>query len=272
MKLLPLLIAFFSLSVHAERLTTKIHSVERSPDKHKPHFVRFENGRVGFIRNSDKSTMEAILASKKEWLEVELDSKSNLKGASVVAAPKGMDESVTELKSRVTYEPTNLATLDQATTAFRKMRTDWQRWSGSQCYNRAHVWSYEEFQRTGLKSMKLFMFFTRSYIWKYNYKWWFHVTPMTYVAGVPMTMDRMFMKGPAEVKTWSDKFIISKRNCPVIYRYTDYSQHQDTEHCYLHPASMYFWQPRDLERLEQTGFEKTQFVRSDINWAYDEAF
>ena len=77
---------------------------------------------------------------------------------------------------------------------------------------------------------------------------------------------------PAAVKTWTDKFIYSKRNCPVVSKYSDYRNNQETEHCYLHPASMYFWQPRDLEKYETTGFEKTQYIPSEVNWAYREAF
>lgn len=264
MKFLPIILTLLTLSAHAERLTTRVHSVDDG-------FIKFENGRVGFFKSSDKSSVVSLEASRRqgEWLDIELDGKGNFLAASVVAAPKNFEEAPLE-KSRASYDPTNLSSIEEATTIFRRMnrRTDWS----SQCYNRAHVWTYEEFKRTGLRSMKLFMFFTRSYIRKYRYKWWFHVTPMTYVNGVAMTLDREFMKGPAAVKTWTDKFIYSKRNCPVVSKYSDYRNNQETEHCYLHPASMYFWQPRDLEKYETTGFEKTQYIPSEVNWAYREAF
>ncbi|MFL5786085.1 MAG: protein-glutamine glutaminase family protein [Bacteriovoracaceae bacterium] len=270
MKLLPFIVLIFSFSLplHAERLTTRIHSVERSPDSKRPHIVRFENGRVGFVSSADKSVLSTLLHSKNEWLDVELDEKSNFLGAGVVPAPKGLTEESLPAQKRISYDPSNLSSMDDAEDIFqhmRKVRGD------HQCYNRAHVWTYDEFKRSGLKSMKLFMFFTRAYIWKYHYKWWFHVTPMTYVNNEPITLDHTFMKHAVPVKTWTDKFIYSKRDCPMITKYSDYSQHQDTEHCYLHPASMYFWQPRDLETYENTGYEKTDFIKWEVNWAFRDA-
>jgi hypothetical protein len=245
MKFLPFLIAIVSFTVHADRLKSRIHSVEHSPDSHKPHLVLFESGRVGFVNSSEKASLSTLEMSQArgEWLDVELDEKGNFLGASVVPAPareKLLDDP-TPVNDE--YVPTNLSAMDDAEAIFKKMR---RTHGNSQCYNRAHVWTYEEFNRSGLQSMKLFMFFTRSYIWKYRYKWWFHVTPMTYVNGTPITMDRTFMKHAVPVKTWTDNFIYSKRDCPVITHYSDYRDHQETDHCYLHPASMYFWQPRDL--------------------------
>ena len=46
----------------------------------------------------------------------------------------------------------------------------------SQCYDKAHYWSYE-WSRQNLSLGKMFLFFTESYIRRYNYKWWFHVAP-----------------------------------------------------------------------------------------------
>lgn len=272
MKFLPIILTLFTLSAHAERLTTRVHSVDYARSKGQPHLIQFENGRVGFLSSRDKSSTLSLEESRKnsEWLDVELDTKGNFLGAGVVAAPESAIEEAPVEKSIMSYVPTNLGSMEQATTIFGRQNRRHQR--ASQCYNRAHVWAYEEFKRSGLQSMKLFMFFTRSYIRTYRYKWWFHVTPMTYVNGVAMTLDRTFMRGPVPVKTWTDNFIYSKRNCPVVSKYSQYRNNQETEHCYLHPASMYFWQPRDLEKFETTGFEKTQYIPSEVNWAYREAF
>ncbi len=271
MKLLPLIIFLLSsFSVFAESLTTRIYSVERSSDGKSPHLIYFEDGRVGFLSQSDKTDLPVG-----EWLNVELDSKGNFLGASSVAAPKSFalhdpEPEAEPVPEPITYDPTNLGSQEEASTIFRRMNRNHQR--SSQCYNRAHIWAYEEFRRSSFHSVKLFMFFTRSYIRKYRYKWWFHVTPLTYVNGTAMTLDRTFMRWPVGIKTWTDNFIYSKRTCPIISRYSDYRNNQEAEHCYLHPASMYFWQPRDLERMEQTGYQKTQFIKSEINWAYREAF
>ncbi len=271
MKFLPLILFILSFSAQAERLTSKIHSVDYAKKSRLPHLIKFENGRVGFLSSLDKASMLSLEESRRrgEWLDVELDEENNFLGAGVVAAPKSLvDKSDDPEPESVSYDPTNLGSMEEAVLIFKRMR----RGSSGQCYNRAHVWSYEEFNRSGLRSVKLFMFFTRSYIRKYRFRWWFHVTPMTYVNGVAMTMDRGFFKAPADVKTWTDKFIYSKRDCPVISKYSQYRDNQETEHCYLHPSTMYFWQPRDLENYELTGAEKIQFIKKEINWAYWNAF
>lgn len=273
MRFLPVLITIlFAFSANAERLTTKVQHIEEAKTAKDVHLILFENGRVGFLPAAEKSSLVPLKESqkKRDWLEVELDRKNNFIAGSIVSAPKGMDQRNDPVPEPVTFDPTNLGTLEEANAIFLRMNRRHQR--DSQCYNRAHVWAYEEFVRTQLRSVKLFMFFTRSYIRKYRYKWWFHVTPMTYVNGVAMTLDRTFMKRPVAIKTWTDNFIYSKRNCPVVYKYSQYRNNQETEHCYLHPASMYYWQPRDLENNERTGFEKNQFIRSEVNWAYQEAF
>ncbi len=270
MKFLTVLLLFVT-TVHAERISTRIHSIDRSTDGKNPHLIKFENGRVGFVSSEDKASLTGLFEAhqKGEWMEADLDRKGNFLGASQIAEPKSRNlEDPDPRPAPTSYTPTNLSSLTEATAIFGNMRR-----SGSgQCYNRAHVWTYEEFNRSGLCSMKLFMFFTRSYIYQYRYKWWFHVTPMTYVNGTAMTLDRAFFRGPATVKTWTDNFIYSKRNCPVINKYSSYRDHQDTEHCYLHPATMYFWQPRDLENYELTGYEKKQFNSSEISHAYWNAF
>lgn len=263
MKFLPFVLFLITFTGHAERLTTRVHSVDHE-------LILFENGRVGFLAGEDKSLISALTHG--EWLDVELDKHGNFLGASVVAAPKGFSQIHDPDPDPVpqSYIPSDLSSLDEATSIFRRMNRNHQR--DSQCYNRAHVWTYEEFKRSNLHSMKLFMFFTRSYIRRYRYNWWFHVTPMTYVNGTPMTLDRTFMKGPVTIKAWTDNFIYSKRNCPIISRYSQYRDNQETEHCYLHPASMYYWQPRDLENNERNGYTKTKYIQSEVNWAYYEAF
>lgn len=259
-------------TVHAERISTRIHSIDRSSDTKHPHLVKFENGRVGFLPSDEKATLTSLEEARKrgDWLEADLDPRGNFLGVSQIAEPKELTSLDPDPRpAPASYTPTDLRSYSEAQSIFSQMRRAQSR---SQCYNRAHIWTYEEFQRSGLRSMKLFMFFTRSYIYQYRYKWWFHVTPMTFVNGTAMTMDRTFMRRPVDIKTWTDNFIYSKRNCPIINKYSSYSQHQDTEHCYLHPASMFFWQPRDLETHERTGFQKNQFINSEINWAYQDAF
>ncbi|MGE3610121.1 MAG: protein-glutamine glutaminase family protein [Bacteriovoracaceae bacterium] len=258
-------------SVHAESFITKIHSIEYSTTPGIPHLVKFVNGRVGFLEQENSLRDKSLLTSKKQ-LEIFLDEKNTL-----ISIKKSLDHhnqftSYINNEDSMPFDPSEISE-DEASAIFNRMRIDFQ--YHSECYNRAHVWSYEEFQRSGLKSMKLFMFFTSKYIYRYRYQWWFHVTPMAYLKNSNkqmITLDRRFTKKPLLVKDWSDNFIYSKRECPLVKKYSDYSDHQTEEDCFLLPVSMYFWQPRDIEYFEQTGIEKKEFITSELNWAYNEAF
>jgi hypothetical protein len=85
-------------------------------------------------------------------------------------------------------------------------------------------------------------------------------------------LDRRFTRSHLSIDDWTKKFIYSGRKCPIVEKYSDYRNHQETEHCYLIPVSMFFWQPKDISRRDTTGVEKTSFVNSEIKHAYWEAF
>ncbi len=272
-----LLLLTASLSAFGERFQTRVHSIIRSDEPARPHIVRLENGRVAFVEKGDARTVFGLQMSRKrgDLVEVDLDGKFRLLSALTLEDRRGPAPKRSEdYGPLLSYEPTVLPSLAAATAIFRLMRRDHQR--DSQCYNRAHVWAYEEFRRSGLNSQKLFMFFTSRYIWNYNYKWWFHVTPMVLTtedgAVVERALDRTFTSRPLLRKAWSDIFIKSKRECPVVRKYSDYENHQQEEDCYHIPVTMYYWQPRDIDANERTGAEKTSFIDWEVDWAYDEAF
>ena len=110
----------------------------------------------------------------------------------------------------------------------------------------------------------------------YRYHWWFHVTPMVYVGGSTQAnwrvLDRRYTRGPLTTKTWTNIFMHNDATCKVVNKYYDYRNHQQAEWCYLIPTSMYFWQPRDIERRDRTGYEKTNYINSEVNHAFWEAF
>lgn len=264
---LALLISSF---VHSETLTTKVVGTIASEGASRPELFLLENGRVLRLDEKNADLREGLHEARKEnkLLALELDSVGRLRGVSSQLAPEAQrPESQTEAEA---YVPTRLASYAEAQDVFRNLNRRYQR--NSQCYNRAHIWSFEEWRRIGLRTQKLFMFFTKRYIWDYNYKWWFHVTPITYVGNTPYTLDRAFNRSPLTIKDWTLGFIYSRRDCPLIQRYSQYARNQESEHCYLLPASMYFWQPRDLETFETSGRFKTDFIPSEVNHSYWEAF
>jgi hypothetical protein len=256
--------------------TSSIHFIDESFND-SPHLLLLENGSVIFLDSENKEDLGLFKESKlsSSHLEITTDDENNFISARSVNTVDKSAESVgheTQEKGlNLSYEPTILNSLSEASAIFGKMRRDYQ--SESQCYNRAHIWTWEEFNRSSLKSKKYFLFFTSRYIRAYRYHWWFHVTPAVSVNGLgDRILDRRYTTDIKSIKDWTDKFIYSKRDCPVVFKYNEYSYNQQTEHCYLIPVSMFYWQPRDIERRDRLGIEKTSFIRSEVNYAYWEAF
>lgn len=268
------LIVLVTLPVaQALSITSRIHKIKYGEGPGHPHLLLLENGRVAMVNTEEKSLLIDLEDAREQGalLEIEVDDRHHvISMASAEEKTLGDHDENSFLLSPANFEPTNLSSTSEAQTIFKRMNARHQR--DSQCYNRAHIWAYEEWKQSGLQSMKLFMFFTKRYIWDYNYGWWFHVSPLTYVKGGPVVLDRTFTRGPTSIKNWTLSFIRSRRDCPMVSKYSQYENNQQTEHCYLIPATMYFWQPRDLEAYERRGTEKKAFIRSEINHAYWEAF
>jgi len=159
----------------------------------------------------------------------------------------------------------------QANGLFRSMRNDLR--SKSQCYNRAHVWSWEIYNKYRYNTGKMFLFFTRKYINEYRYKWWFHVAPFISTSGQSqyVVLDRQYFSSPRVMHSWTDAFMKNNAHCPVLTRYSAYSRNQYKEYCYLIPAAMYYWQPWNLDYLEKYNQKRTSFYQRDINHAYRDA-
>lgn len=255
-----------------------IERIDKGLAPGEPDLVYFSDGKVGILPSATEKQLSTIdEVEEGSIIEVALDEKHNILSLQKVEGRQGsvFDETFPgdkELTSH--YVPSVLPDFEAVNSAFKKMNRRWQR--NSQCYNRAHVWNYEEFQRSGLKSKKVFIFYTRKYIRDYNFYWWFHAIPTVLAnnAGAVQEwyLDPMFARRPLPRKNWTDIFIRSKRDCPVITKYSTYVNNQESEHCYLHFSSMFYWQPRDLDKFERTGFEKSYFIRSEVNHAYWEAF
>lgn len=267
------LLCFFVLLslVHpalAATFTTTIHSIDLGKDKKEFHIVKFDNGRVGFVEFDNDDLIRALDVGRKANLNINvvLDERFYVLSAQTIGPA---EETEGELCLNP-YKPSVLKDYNSALNILNRMRRDYT--EEGQCFNRAHVWAYEEYMRSGLRSMKLFMFFTNRYIRNYNFHWWFHVTPMTYVGSTPRTLDRRYAKGPAQIKAWTDIFIKSKRTCPKITTFARYAEGQEREDCYLIPVSMYFVIPRDVERRDLSGIEKTEFLQKDLDRAYRDAF
>lgn len=268
---LPIFLLAVVFSAHAEQLESKINSIDVASKKGLSHLIKLENGRVIFVKYNDEASLNAFKTSLNEQslLNVEVDEKSNfLSAESVDEKSEPLSREQVSAVS-ASYEPT-VVTSSQASAIFKRMRRDYQ--NQSQCYNRAHVWTYEEYKYSGLNSMKVFLFFTSRYIRNYHYKWWFHVSPMVSTGDDYLVLDRRYTSGPRLKDTWTKNFIYSGRKCPVVYNYYDYRNHQNEQDCYLIPTSMYFWQPWNIQSRDNGNGSPTKYYQSNLNTAYWEAF
>ena len=138
--------------------------------------------------------------------------------------------------------------------------------SKSQCYQRAHTWALQMWNQRSIKSMKVFLFFTRKFIREYRYKWWFHVAPFVYAGNEETVLDPEFAETPLEMQAWTNVFVTSEAVCPSVARYSDYENNQEAHDCYTLKLPMYYYQPKDGEALEQ-GTVITDWRQWDLNHA-----
>jgi hypothetical protein len=270
MKSVLFLFIFFALPVPAETLTDRIHSViESSPDT---HIVRFEKGRVGFIRNA---LLEEMKNSTGAVVQVELDRKSEIRQVKTMQAAAATYD--VYLKSNLLDSPafeTTLISREKLSEIYRSMNPNFKRLS--ECSDRAHVWTYEEFKKSGTKSQKAFILFTASYINRVRFKWWFHVAPMFDVqtdSGVQkMVTDVMYNSRPFTIKEWTNMMVFSGRDCKMTKKFSEFDVNPQTEDCYMMFESMYYRLPGDLHAQETGGTYRSEWNVSEVNSARSWAF
>ena len=141
----------------------------------------------------------------------------------------------------------------------------------SQCYNRAHTWTYEANVEHGVNLGKVWIFFTKKYIREYSYKWWFHIAPIAQVQGYKYVVDRGFTTIPYNLTNWKNIFIKSKQECTVTTDYVEYETNPDNGHCYLIFSNQFYYQPLRLESLAKTGTVSKDYYLQDIKTAYRDA-
>lgn len=160
--------------------------------------------------------------------------------------------------------PTDLQSLENVTSIFKKMVTVKDS-NYSQCFKRAHMWAFDMWKDQGIKSEKLFIFYTRRYVELEDFKWWFHVAPMVTAGGVEYVLDGTFMDKPMTVEAWKNYFIKSNKiTCPVVDKYQDYENKQMSRLCFLMKVPMHYFRPADIEARDKEGAERNQWKLSEI--------
>lgn len=223
-----------------------IHSVVRGHNG-EPHLVKFLSGAVEFIEPHETVKLLAYEAKVQTPTQ-----KSML------------------LFQEEPFEP-SIVPDDQITTIFKRMNPYMKR--KSECSDRAHVWAWDEFNRSGIKSQKAFLMLTDTYIKRTRFKWWFHVAPMyTTTSGQKIVMDFQFLDRPVTFTEWKDNLVFSKRECVTDFNFLDYNAGADqTQDCYVKFEPMYYYVPGDIGFREQ-GRPKTGWSASQVNASRSRAF
>lgn len=270
---MKIFICLLLLSVSAYAEIFEVHSVVRHGIQENTWIVKLTDGRVGFWNESEDTNLDA-----RNFPNAIIDAV--LSEESVLSSVKIIDHvqhstvrSSDKMFPAPRYTPTVYPTYQFATDVLRSMRRQWI--DTAQCYDKAHVWSYEE-AYYGRYLQKVFLFFSDAYIARYNYKWWFHTAPFARVMlngeVVERVMDPTFVQYPFKFKLWTDIFMKNKAECKVVDKYSDYSAHPGEDDCYLIKVSIYFWQPKDLDAFERSNVEKTRFIDWEIRYSYQNGF
>lgn len=270
MKAFFILLTCIAFSAQAKILEGRIESIDEGKGQEET-LILLETGEVIFTKEKDLVSEKSLAGSR---VRIEIDKRNTLKSISSLPDEELPEEF--EAPFAQAEAQTVLENYDAAYDVFRGMNTSW--YNKSECTDRAQIWTYEAWKKRGLISRKVFMFFTRTYIRRYRYHWWFHVSPYVLVKtgvteeGEPIVeeklMDRRYSRGPLNRKTWSDIFIRSKKSCPVTtYRHYRQNNYGD-EHCFHVKADMYYRLPLHVRALEDSGQVKTRFSTSEVNFSY----
>lgn len=174
--------------------------------------------------------------------------------------------------------PTDFQSLDDVENIFNNFLNDGDK-GRSECFKRAHIWSYDMWSKLNVTSEKIFIFWTKRFTILEDYQWWFHVAPMVKVNGTEYVLDSTFFKKPETVETWRNYFMNSdKINCPVVEKYQDYENNQWNKLCYIMKVPMHYFRPFDIEDRDKKGIERNHWVLDELQdsrrsfWGWDKKY
>lgn len=257
------------------QVSTQIHDIDMGSVTEEP-LIFLTTGQVVTLEKWDKSRLDSLREGmkKRSWFKITLNDNKQITQLEIIDAPFSRPQMLKRISNSPNFTPSILKNLDQARSFFNEARSDARQ--VSECYNRAHVWTYEWRVNHQLYSSKVWLFFTRRFIRKYKFDWWFHVAPMVHVIVNGEVKERIldikYAKGPTKLKTWTDIFLRDRADCPVVKKYSDQANHPESGSCFVMKSSMYYYQPVDLEQLELTGIERYLWTEAEVRNAYLDAF
>jgi hypothetical protein len=272
-------LSFFFLLISLPRLalseviSTRVKEIDWGKKPNDSAMVLLSTGRVLWYPPEEMETLKRLEDAQLQRSLVLIDLKSK-KIHSVIPASNEKLLKIVSGDEPVPYTPTVIGSDAFLFQLFQEARRTTRQ--ETQCFNRAHIWSYEWRINHHVYSSKVWLFFTRKFIRKYKFEWWFHVAPLVSAEEGgkihEKALDIKYAKTPLRLKEWTDLFIKDNADCPIITKYSDYADYPETGSCFVMKSSMYYYQPADLEDLELTGIQKMKWIRGEVQEAYREAF
>jgi hypothetical protein len=265
-----------SMNSYALEISTQVTEIEISEKGYEHSLVFLASGEVAKIKPGQNELLQQLLSAKdhQQSLKLTMNKGREITHVDLLSATLEQDTSVlsSSQKSLNVENPTVLNSLSIAQKYFSSAR---YKHKESQCFNRAHIWSYEWKTQNRINTSKMFIFFSIKYIREHDFQWWFHVAPYVHVViGTDIKeriMDRKYLSAPGSVREWIDRLIIAGTQCRTIEKFSEYSNYPESGDCYLLRSSMYTYWPLDLEMEELNGTKKRAWVEDEIEQAYSEA-
>lgn len=277
MRVFGLLFSILSLPLFAAtEVTTGIYDIDYGQKDGDEVLVFLNSGQVAKLNQSNADLVSGLKDSKSKGkiYRVSMDDDRYITDIEVVDAPAPKTPPVcNEEKGMMNYVPTTIESMAVAQKYHKEARYNPK---DSQCFNRAMVWTYEWYRKHSLKSNKLLIYFTRTYIRRYNFEWWFHIAPYVHIMHegkvVERVLDVKYTSKPHEFVKWANIFLHNDAPCPMITKFSDYADHPYSGECFLQRTHMYTYQPADLQMYEAWGYKKETFNMDEVRGAYLEAF
>lgn len=256
-------------------VSTQIYDIDMGKKDEDP-LIFLANGQVVTIPSISPSSLKYLQAAviNKSWLTFHLGNNREVLGIDPAVPPPLKWKGFTERKASMEFRPSILPNMEMANQLFNEARSNAR--NESECFNRAHAWAYEWRIKNQLYSSKTWLFFTRRYIRKYKFDWWFHVAPMVHVVDNGIVKERImdikYSRGPSDLKRWTNIFIRDRSDCPVVDKYSEHANHPESGFCFVMKSSMYYYQPVDLERLELLDDVRGHWDEVEVRKAFKDAF
>lgn len=292
--------ALFSLSAIASPVG--IVRIDTPDEQNLNYSIYATDGQVYTVHTDNVNLVDQLRYAMDKELEVKLNVAEDLKVVTDALAIQdeilAVDVTIAETDEKTdliapslnksntammsTYDPsilqnapiTNFQSRADMMEVFKSQRKKLKR--KSQCYNRAHIWSHEMQKKRYMGEKifpgKIWVFYSKYFIKRIGYKWWFHISPYAKLKGQDMVLDRTFLKEPLSPDDWVQSFFKRRSiKCNEVNRYSDYKNYQRSADCFLIKTSLYYWQPHQIRKAESKGKERTKLTYGSLKKAYRNA-